>query len=467
LIVLASQSAITQGASVYDYDIHEPSSIERYAKRLVHREVGEMVDVLAGEQQGTYTKGSVGRYVETYFGIEANSDAEPDFASAGVELKTVPLQRRGRELAAKERTFITAIGYRSAADQLFEGSPLDLKTRHTLYVFYEWQREIPIARFEVLGVLLHERDDLDELMLRDVHSHVQAMVRQGRAHEISEGDTWGAGAATKDAGGKYVDQPFGSEPARRRAYAYKPPYTTRLWQLTRLRETERAEAVDAPGSMHAFVRETEARVEPWTGATVAELLARFAPDLNPAAKNATSVVSRSLLGSEGRRTVEAFDRLGITIRAIRVDPASYLPYEDVSFPAFHPEELVEQEWESSDLLDAVSSIYFMVFAAYPAERVVDARLLGGFFWRPDTDELGVMGREWTALRDAFAASRPEAGPRASETQILHIRPHARNREDTLRLPSGRPYVRSSYWLNRAFVGRLVAAHLGGHADRRS
>lgn len=442
------------------YDIHNPSSIERYARRLVHRQVGDMVDVQAGEQQGAYTKGSVGRHVETYFGIEANSDAGPDFASAGVELKTVPLQRRGRGLAAKERTFITAIAYRASVGQPFEGSPLDLKSRSTLYVFYEWERDVPIERFQLLGVLLHERDELDELMLREAHGHVKAMVREGRAHEISEGDTWGVGAATKDAGGRWVDQPYGADPARRRAFAYKPPYTTRLWQLTKLRETERAEPVDAPDSWRTFARETEARVEPWTGVTIAELLKRFVPELNPAAKNVTSVVSRRLLGSEGRRTVEAFDRLGITVRTIRVNPVTYLPHEDVSFPAFHPQELVEQEWESSDLLDAVSSIYFMVFAGRPGQRVVDARLLGGFFWRPNTVQLTLMGREWDALKEAFTASAPEERPQASETEILHVRPHARNSKDTVPLPSGRPYVRSSFWLNREFVGRLVEAHLG-------
>jgi DNA mismatch repair protein MutH len=441
------------------YDIHEPSSIERHALRLVNRRVGEVVDVQAGEQQGVYTKGSVGRYVETYFGIEANSDAGPDFASAGVELKTVPLQRRGRGLTAKERTFITAIDYRTVVDQPFEGSPLDLKSQHTLYVFYEWERGVPIEWFQLLGVLLHERDELDELMLREAHGHVQTMVRQGLAHEISEGDTWGVGAATKDAGGRWVEQPYSREPVRRRAFAYKPPYTTRLWQLTKLRETERAEIIDAPDSWQSFVNETAARVEPWVGATVADLLSRFAPDVDRAAKSVTSVVSRRLLGSEGRRTVEAFDRLGITVRTIRVEPTTLLPHEDVSFPAFDPLDLVEQEWESSDLLDAVSSIYFMVFAAEPGQQIVHARLLGGFFWRPDTMHLTVMGHEWDALKAAFAASEPEERPQASETEILHVRPHARNRQDTLPLPSGRPYVRSSFWLNRGFVGRLVETHL--------
>lgn len=446
------------------FDLNEPSEIERHARRLVDRTFGEVVDVRARESQGTYTKGAVGRYVETYFGLEASSAAGPDFAEAGVELKTVPLQRRGRSLSAKERTFITAIDYRSIVGQPFEGSPLDLKTRRTLYVFYGWEPEVPISGFRVLGVLLHERDDLDDLMIREAHAHVVDMVRRGRAHEISEGDTWGVGAATKDAGGRWLEQPFAQEPVRRRAFAYKPPYTTRLWQLSKLEVTRRPEETEAPDSWAAFVRDTGRRLESFTGASVEELAQRLVPDVDRSAKNIVSVVSRRLLGSDGRR-LQAFDRLGITVRTIRVDLGTWLPFEDVSFSAFEPLELVEQEWESSDVLSAVSSLYFMVFAAGPKQRVADARLLGGFFWRPDREQFGVMAHEWTVLRDAFAASRPEERPSASETQILHIRPHGRDRTDTLPLPSGRHFVRSSFWLNRGFVGQLVADHLEPQADR--
>jgi DNA mismatch repair protein MutH len=150
----------------------------------------------------------------------------------------------------------------------------------------------------------------------------------------------------------------------------------------------------------------------------------------------------------------------VTIRTIRVDPETFLPHEDVSFPAFTPRALAGEEWEASELLPLISSLYFMVFVAHGNEAVLDARLLGGFFWRPDTDELATMGREWEALRRAFAASEPEARPQASQTDILHVRPHGKNKHDTLPLPSGRPFVRSSFWLNRDFVGRLVATHLG-------
>jgi hypothetical protein len=70
----------------------------------------------------------------------ANSDADPDLAAAGIEIKSVPL-RRGEAGAALEGA------HEHHDDRLppchvepFEGTPLDLKTRLTLYVFFLWSQ---------------------------------------------------------------------------------------------------------------------------------------------------------------------------------------------------------------------------------------------------------------------------------------------------------------------------------------
>lgn len=444
------------------YEHSDPARIERYAKRLVGRPIGELIDVSAEQRQGLRTKGSVGLYYERFFGLPHSMDARPDFLQAGTELKSVPLKRSPSGIyTAKERTFITAIDYAAMVDQDFEGSPLDLKTRRTLYIFYEWRHDAPISNFRTLGVLLHERDELDELMLRELHGHVRDMVRRGVAHELSEGDTWGVGAATKDIGGRWVGQPNSDEPARRRAFAYKPPYTTRLWQLAKPRDAEGMPQVDVPGDLATFRRRILGRLEPWEGVSVRELRNRFSPHVSDRAKNIASVVSRRLLGSEGRHDIEEFRRLGITVRTIRVDPRTLRPHEDVSFRHFDPRELVHQEWETSDVIDEVSSLFFVVFHAPHGVQVIDARLRGAFFWRPSREEMLTMAEEWTRLRDAFAESRPEDRPQARATAILHVRPKGRDANDTLPLPSGRPYVKSAYWLNRNFVSELVSQHLSG------
>lgn len=437
------------------YDAADPDSIENYARRLVDRPLGQLLPVTAGESQGTYTKGHVGHHYERYFGLTINSDQRPDFEECGVELKTVPLKGNGKKRKAKERTFITSIDYRTIAEQEFEDSPLDLKTRCTLYVFYEWLRDTPTAELRTLGVLLHERDELDELIVREAHAHVRRLVREGRAHELSEGDTYAVGAATKDSRARDIPQPFSVEPARRRAFAWKPDYTTRLWQSARLRRPT-VPAVSAPGRMAELERQLRERLAPWRGASVGEIRDRVAPELSDGYKAIASNVTRRLLDAQRGTRIEALDRLGVTVRTIRVHRLTDRPFESVSFPAFDPCELAKEEWDGSTLEDQLRTILFVVLEADDDDRVIDARLRTAFFWHPTREQLAAAEHDWTIFRDHIAASDPEGMPLPSETRMIHVRPHGRDSKDRSPLPDGTYWQKSSFWLNQDFLQELVA-----------
>ncbi len=343
------------------YDRHDPSDLERHVRQLLHQRLGDMVDVGSAEVQGSLTRGRVGHLYEHYLGIPPNSDAGPDIPECGIEVKSVPLKRGKSAFQPKERTFITAIDYDRIVDEDFEGSPLDLKTRHTLYLFYEHQPEAAIADFRTIGVLLHERDDVDELMLREAHAHVRKMVREGRAHELSEGDTWGVGAATKDSSGRDIPQPFSPLPARRRAFAWKPQVTARLWQAAKPRDAQGLLQLRVPDEMATLQERIRNRVRAAAGTPVEDLRRRFAPHLSDGYKALTSAVSRQLIDGPSQDGLETLDRLGVTVRTMRVDPATLRPREAVSFPAFDPVELTRETWETSELLSRVRSLLLIVF----------------------------------------------------------------------------------------------------------
>ncbi|MFP5310668.1 MAG: MutH/Sau3AI family endonuclease [Actinomycetes bacterium] len=439
------------------YDATDPESIERYARRLVDRPIGDLLPVQAGERQGTYTKGHVGQHYERYFGLSVNSEQRPDFEDCGVELKAVPIAGSGKNQRAKERTFVTAIDYATIAQQPFEGSALDLKTRHSLFVFYEWRPDVDAASFRTLAVVRHERDELDELIVREAYDHVRRRVREGRAHELSEGDTYALGAATKDSRARDIPQPYSTLPARRRAFAWKPDYTTRLWQASRLRGG--VPTVTAPDRMTELEELLESRLDAWRGESVRGIRDRLAPGLSDSFKAIASNVTRRVLSASDGTKVEEVDRLGITLRTIRVHPETALPYESVSFPAFLPVELANEEWDGSRLESQLRAMFFVVLEAWPDDDVVDARLRGGFFWHPTPKQIATAASEWEVFRRHLAESRPDRMPTPSETRILHVRPHGRDSTDRVPLPDGTPWQRSSFWLNREFVGRLVAEHL--------
>jgi DNA mismatch repair protein MutH len=410
-----------------------------------------VVDVPDGEHQTVRTKGFVGAHVERYFGVAANTDAGPDLLHLGVELKAVPMRKLKQRSAysAKERTFITQIHYPSIVGRGFENSALDTKSRRTLYVFYEWQRDRPTAETHVLTTYLHDRDEAALDMLRRAHEHVKSEVLAGRAHLLSEGDTPGVGAATKDAGGRWVEQPFGPEPARRRGFAWKAAYTSELFRSI--------DTGPAPvrGGLEALLLDARHRTARASGHTIADLRDELLPGRSDRWKSLTGAVARRVLGSPSSSTEPAaYRRYGLLVRAVRLD-AEGRPWEATSFPAVDFRDVAEEEWESSPLVEQLRSILLVVFLD-PRKVVTDAVLDRVVHWRPSDEDIATMRDEYEMLRSFIARSRPDLAPTEAQTRIIHLRPHGSDGTDKVPLPNGTLHRRSSFWLNKRYLQRILA-----------
>jgi DNA mismatch repair protein MutH len=463
------------------FDASDRESVLRHGLQLVGRTAHEIAQT-ASEGTSAWdpntSKGSVGRLVERWFGLEANSDTGPDLAEAGIEIKSVPLRRASRELRSKERTSITMIDYHRVAVDPFVGAPLDLKTRLTLYVFFLWSQG-DVARAgdqRILRVILHERDQLDLVALTDAYAHVQRASRAGRAHLLSEGDTSPVGAATKGAKGATRTQPLSDVRARPRAFAWRPAYTTGLFHSTPHHTAETASPMPcdsrAPSrttgapchrlplisGVDDLTRLVEKRLEPLLGATVEQLRGRYAPSVSATAKNVAAATFRRILAGGDEDLASALERLGTTVRVSRVNPVTLRPHEAVSFTPFDFREVAETPWEESDVLATLGRILFIVLDAPKGATVGEARLRSVVTWSAGPDTIATMEREYEAFRLAFMGSPPSEWPSQRSTEVLHVRPHGRDGSDVVPLPSGEMHVRSSLWLNQRFVQEIIMRH---------
>jgi DNA mismatch repair protein MutH len=438
------------------FDASDRESVLRHGLQLVGRTADEIAQSAAeglGSWDPNTSKGSVGRLVELWFGIEANTDSGPDLAEAGIEIKSVPMRRARRELRSKERTSITMIDYRRVAVDPFEGTPLDLKTRLTLYVFFLWSRGT-VARAEdqrIVRVMLHERDAIDRAALTDAYAHVTRVTRDGRAHLLSEGDTSPVGAATKGAKGQTRKQPFSEVRARPRAFAWRPMYTTGLFH-TPVRSKLRLPAVSGVDDL---TRRVESRLDPLVGATVEQLRTRFASNVSSTAKNVAAATFRRILSGGDEDLMAGLERLGTTVRVSRVDPATLRPREAVSFTPFDFREVAETPWEESDVLATLGRILFIVLDAPKGAPVGEARLRSIVMWSAEPDTIATMEREYEMFRRAFRETPPSDWPSQRSTEVLHVRPHGRDGSDVVPLPNGEMHVRSSLWLNQRFVQDVI------------
>ena len=68
-------------------------------------------------------KGAIGTVIEeSWFGYTPNSESEPDFPEAGVELKVTPYMRGKNGIRAKERLVCNIINYMEEYDKTFQTS---------------------------------------------------------------------------------------------------------------------------------------------------------------------------------------------------------------------------------------------------------------------------------------------------------------------------------------------------------
>ena len=93
--------------------LYNRQEIELISKSAIGKSVNDILneEVITIENENSSNKGGLGQYIEQYlFGIDTNSESEPDFMPAGIELKVTPYKKlKNGKLSAKERLVLNII----------------------------------------------------------------------------------------------------------------------------------------------------------------------------------------------------------------------------------------------------------------------------------------------------------------------------------------------------------------------
>ena len=208
---------------VREYDPTDVDSIYNYAKKLINHTLRDAIteELEIGETAAVRLKGKFGQYLEKYyFGIDNNSDSEPDFKEAGVELKSTPLKHLKRGgYSPKERLVLNIINYDTLAGENWESSHFLSKNQLLLLVLYLYEKDKNFLDYLIKYVTLWKIDGEDIEIIRQDWEKIVNKVKDGKAHELSEGDTFYLGACRKghlEGPRKYSS---GSLPAKQRAFS--------------------------------------------------------------------------------------------------------------------------------------------------------------------------------------------------------------------------------------------------------
>ena len=459
------------------YNPSDKSSIIEYAKKLKGKSLRQICDskVLEHSYSG---KGNFGQVLEKfYFGYEPNSLAEADFAQIGMELKSSPLkQLKNNEYRSKERLVLNIINYVNVVNQNFENSDFVKKNASILLIFYLHQ-----ADFDILDYLIKLVDEwsfpsTDLEIIKKDWELITKKIADGKAHELSEGDTFYLGACTKGANALSVrKQPFSEIPAKQRAYSFKQGYVNHIIASI-ANESKGIYGKLIPNAQVAKKQTIEeiviSKFKPFFGKTEDEIVKILNIEINTKAKSFYANLTKAILGISLDKEIEEFEKAEIIVKTVRLKENN-LPKEDISFPNFKYEEIVNQVWEDSDFKDVLEHKFLFVFFKFDNKKLVLKKVK---FWNMPYSDLIEVEKVWSKTKQIVEKGeivkeiktnkkgkqiRLTNFPGKKFSSISHVRPHATNALDTYKLPekdkltNQNEYTKHCFWLNNTYVKNQI------------
>ena len=183
---------------------------------------------LLDKSKSSKNKGVLGQIVENgFYKYPLNNSSKADFEELGVELKVSGyIENKNGTLRAKERMVLSKIDYNEIINETFESSHLLGKCKEMLIIWYHYLPKTDIGDFKITDYQIYDMTKDEEIFKNDFEL-IKQKVLDGKAHELSEGDTSYLGACTKGATSKdRTSQPFSEIQSKPRAYSLKNAYMT-------------------------------------------------------------------------------------------------------------------------------------------------------------------------------------------------------------------------------------------------
>ena len=484
---------------IRQYDKTSKKSIYDYAKKLEGKTFNQICkedeyflseivkEVTAEEYLESYEnkkkrKGGLGEIVEErYFHYKADNEARADFPEAKVELKVTPYKaNKNGTISSKERVSVTMIDYMKIADTEFYDSNAWEKLENILLVYYLWDPEVDDRLDYMINyvyMLSPEGEDLE--IIKNDYYKIQKKIIDGKAHELSEGDTLYLGAATKSSSSKNrTSQPKSDILAKPRAFSLKASYMTYVLRNYITGGSEREDKILKNNEVLEFEDYVLNKINEYKNTKDIDLFEEFFEGRNINSKNKYSRLALEILGVK-TKNAEEFEKANIEVKAVRIESNNKIR-ESISFPAFRIMELINESWEESDVYNYFTETKFL-FVIYK-KKGNNYYLKGAKFWNMPIDDIeGILREEWERAVNIFregvnfrikGPNHPIRNnlPKKSNTKILHVRPHARKgaylingvkygngeiERDTDLLPDGNRITKQCFWLNNDYILKQI------------
>lgn len=463
-----------------EYNRKSKNSIFNHALLLLGKSLRELHPDIESESG----KGGLGIAVEeNHFDYKRNTDPHPDFKEAGVELKTTSLKKNADgSMVSKDKLVLNIFDYVYEAKKEFYTSSFWEKNNFLLLMFYLYEKEkLPIDRvfYIVRNWDFSKISKTDLKIIQDDWNVIHNKICEGKADEISEGDTLYLAACTKGskANAEMRKQYNSKKLAPQRAYAIKSRYVntiildslkhpnvhTKLFLsdkkiksiLKMQQEMGRAvRSISSYKKDETFEQLIERKFSKYYGKSILEIERKLHVKFGRS-KSMAYNVCRAILGVNTKKIAE-LENAEIAIKTIRLQPNGTLK-ESMSFPNIrYKEVLMEKEWEDSALYKLFSQRFlFIIFRKMKGLGDKSVRLEKIKFWTMPKADYEYVERLWDDTKEKISQGKYNCFMKASENAVCHIRPKARNAADTTEGAQGFRVKKMSYWLNREYVLKQI------------
>ena len=430
-------------------------------------------------------KGIAGQILEAVIGNAPNSDPNPDVKNINVELKVLPLRKIGNKIQPKERSKLKSINYNKIIDEEWNSADVKKKIEKILFLLYEQ----PIGKtykdwkeFVFKGTLFYELKNESEDIVQEDWEGIQYKVKSEIANQLSEGDSKILGACTSGSG-KLVKYGNNKE-AKQRSYSLKHSYLKVYYNQNKKNIKYSSLNLEKDITPQYFVlKELNKELK---NQKLINIVDKYNVDFSKTSKSGFSLLINRVLKIDDKKRILELEENGISIKTIPVNKENK-PWEAMSFPKFSLIDLIEEEWNGeneADFKNIINQGYIFIPVVKEKEKyIVNGKskyryknwktweIGKSVFWKPNESELSTINKEWEKAKDIVKngvqvndakhgkGTRQENNLlKSSDTEIIHIRPHAQNSKDI-----DKPYFEfskikiswQSFWLNKSFTEKII------------
>ncbi|WOO88380.1 MutH/Sau3AI family endonuclease [Mollicutes bacterium LVI A0078] len=430
------------------------------SKEITGKQLSEFLDFNIVKHSAH--KGAIGdAFEEQVFNkkIDNKSEADLDFfideyhpelldyfnTDVKIELKVTPAkQNKNGEYRSKERLVLSMIDYMEQHPDNFSDSHVYSKIKLMLIIYYLYDKNLSIQEYTLLTSFFVNLDNHDLSILERDYQVIISKIRNGEAHLLSGSDTFYLEACTKAANSSVTrKQPYSDIPAKPRAFALKNAY------MSNLLNSALSEKLTPLHNERNDLEYIDKKLQPLIGMTLNEIIKQQNMSFDKEPKQLKSMVIRKVLNvtKNDMSDLSLFKNADLGFKCVSAFPDGKKK-EDINFNAKIRADIVNTEWEDSDLHDVVNKVYFYCVFIHDRKDTKKSPIFAGYTFKGFTDDEIIEAQEvWLDVKESISNSEGDVPilPKASDGTLFFVRTKGINAEKSTKPLTGEIKLPTRQW----------------------